>query len=145
MVVVISVKPYEIYLKMAQNCCDRDRATRLDMQSNFKMAQEFSLLFWAVLRFELQDGPKFQMVQRLNLYQNWFWQNFQISWALSKFEPIWSLGPFWSSNLKMAPNEREKFLSNFEVWMHIKSREPISVTAVLSHFEVYLVLNWIKV
>ena len=32
---------YEIYLKMAQNCCERERTTWPDMHSNFKMAQIF--------------------------------------------------------------------------------------------------------
>ena len=32
---------YEIYPKMAPNCCDRDRTTWPDMHSNFKMAQIF--------------------------------------------------------------------------------------------------------
>ena len=48
---------------MAQNWCDRDRATWLDV----------SLSFWAILKF----------------------------------------GPFWSSNLKMAQNEREKIFGPF--------------------------------
>ena len=51
---------YEVYLKMAQNCFDRDRATWLDMHSNFKMAQKFSLSFRAILKFEFQNGPKLQ-------------------------------------------------------------------------------------
>ena len=34
---------YEVYLKMAQNCCERDRVTCLDMHSDFKMAQNFKI------------------------------------------------------------------------------------------------------
>ena len=32
---------YAIFLKIAENCCDRDRVTWLDMHSNFKMAPIF--------------------------------------------------------------------------------------------------------
>ena len=45
----------------------------------------------------------------------------------------------------MAQNEREKYLGHFGVWMHIKSRDPISVTAVLGHFGIYLVLKFLSV
>ena len=38
--------PYEVYLKMAQKYCDRDRIRWLDMHSNFKMA---NILFFFVL------------------------------------------------------------------------------------------------
>ena len=45
---------YEVSLKMAQNSCDRDRVTWLDMRSNFKMAQFENGLsnIWAILKFE---------------------------------------------------------------------------------------------
>ena len=32
----VTARMYEIYPKMAQNCCDRDRTTWLDMHLNFK-------------------------------------------------------------------------------------------------------------
>ena len=42
----------------------------------------------------------------------------------------------------MAQNEREKYVGQFEVliYMYVESRGPIFVTALLGHFEVYLVL-----
>ena len=43
---------YEVYLKMAQNCCDRDRITWLDMHSNFKLARNERENIRAILKFE---------------------------------------------------------------------------------------------
>ena len=54
----LHVVTYDIYLKMAQNCCDRDRTTWLDMHSNFKMAQIF---FRYVLNFKMD--PNFRMAR----------------------------------------------------------------------------------
>ena len=34
---------YEVYLKMAQTFCDRDRITWIDMHSNFKMPPIFKI------------------------------------------------------------------------------------------------------
>ena len=50
----------------------------------------------------------------------------------------------WTSKWPQTSNQNWQFrifyigkMGHFEVWMHIKSRDPISVTAVLGHFEVY--------
>ena len=97
---------------MAQNCCDRDRVTWPDMHSNFKMAQIFFPfvlgLFevWTSKWPKLQDSPfdrcrKFEIVHFASKFE-----------AIMKFGPQ-TLGPFWSSNLKMAQNERDKILGPF--------------------------------
>ena len=86
---------------MAQNFCDRDRTTWLDMHSNFKMAH-FT---------DVENSKLSILVRRLRL--------------------------LWSSNLQNGPKQKGKYLGHFEVWMHIKSCDPISATAVLGHFEVY--------
>ena len=52
----ISPGEYEVYLKMAQNCCDRDRVTWLDMHSNFKMAQIFFHFVLGSVRTRLNDS-----------------------------------------------------------------------------------------
>ena len=97
---------------MAQNCCDRDRTTWLDMHSNFKMAQIF---FPFVLRhFEVQSSkwPKLQNGQNFKIAQLSKWPKLQNGskqkgkifgpfWSLNAYQVTWfylchsSFGPFW--------------------------------------------------
>ena len=134
---------YKVYFKMAQNWCDRDRVRWLVIHWNFKMAQIFSLPFLTILRFELQNGPEPQNGPQLENGPNLKMAYFTDVENSKLYILVRSLRPFWSSNIKMAQNEEGKYLGYFEVWIHIKSRALISVTAFLSHLEVYLVLKWI--
>ena len=121
------VRFYEIYLKMAQNCCDRDRITWLDMHSNIKMARiffPFVSSHFEVWISKWPQTPKWRFTNRFYL------SNFL------GFCQIFIKLLSWDSRCL----RKGKYLGHFEVWMHIKSRGPVSVTAVLGHFEVYLVI-----
>ena len=129
---------YEIYLKMAQNCSERERATWLDafkLQNgpkifpfrfgpfwglNFKMAPNFKLAQTLKWLIKSENFVKINF-DKASMSQNGQFWIFYIGKIITldhlKFGAI-----FWSSNLKMAQNERKKFLGHFEVWMHIKLR-----------------------
>ena len=50
---------------------------------------------------------------------------------------ILEVSHFLIVRIQNGPKQKGKYLGHFEVWMHIKSCDPISATAVLGHFEVY--------
>ena len=135
---------------MAKNCCDRDRTTWLDMHSSFKMAQIFFPFvldhfevrtFWS--QIPNQNGQfRIFFIGKMGHFQ--VWGHFEI-WAALKFEAILKFWAIWSSNLKMAQNERDKILGPFWSLNAYQVTWSYLCHSSLGPFEVYLVFgksNW---
>ena len=99
---------YEIYLKMAQNWCDRDRATWLDMHSNLKMAQKFFPFVLGHFEVWTSKWP-----------QTWKWPKMK-----GKHQVTWpylchiSFGPFWgiSRIQKRSTSSFNRKSNGFQRW-----------------------------
>ena len=85
-------------------------------------------------------GSSFKMARNLKVWGHFdVWGHFGVwghFWVWGHFG-VW--GHFEAQTPKWLKTKGKKYLGHFEFWMHIKSRGPISVTAVLGHFGVYLV------
>ena len=121
---IASTMAYELYLKMTQNCFDRDsprdliciqtsKWPKLQNGSNFKMAQTSKCSIWRWRKLEIVHSGSLQ-----NKIQF-------VRWKFRSFGPFWSLWPFWRSNFKMAQNWR------IIIWAILKF-ECISSHVVLS-------------
>ena len=88
----------------------------------------FSLSFWPILKFEFQNDSKLRNGPIPRIL------------GLGHFE-VWSHFEVWDIlNFKMAQTEGEKIIGQFWSLNAYSVTWPISVTAVLGHFEVYLVV-----
>ena len=99
---------YEIYLKMAQTCCDGDRVTWPDIHSNFKMAQIFFPFrfgpFWG-LNFKMAQTSKWPKMKGKH----------QVTWP---YLCHISFGPFWgiSRIQKRSTSSFNRKSNGFQRW-----------------------------